>query len=51
MCEMYDLFPNFNFVEKENSEDPFHDLSHEASQSLVQLYVELWNQFKTEYTV
>lgn len=35
MCEMYDLFPNFNFVEKENSEDLFHDLSQEASQSLV----------------
>ena len=26
MCEMYDLFPNFNFIEEE-SEDLFHDAS------------------------
>ena len=35
MCEMYDLFPNFNFIEEENREDLFHGASQDPSQSLV----------------
>ena len=31
MTEMYDLFPDFNFNDEEEVEDPFHDASHDAS--------------------
>ena len=35
MCEIYDIFQNFNFVEGEGNEDFFHDAPQDASHSLV----------------